>query len=225
VREDMNVELAEELSRRKGRWTGGWQDLAEVIEAIALGLVAVATAWGGYQATQWHGRQAFLYGRSSTIRIEADEQLTLGGQQRLLDISTFNTWIQAESAGDTEVASLYVDRFSPEFRVAFDAWIATDPFENPNALPGPSFMPEYRNPLLEEGEALNERANDLFDKGTEARETAEQYVRLTVILATVLFLIALSQRFRVRNVRVGLLAVAGALFAYDLVALAGLPRL
>jgi hypothetical protein len=140
-------------------------------------------------------------------------------------VSTFNTWIQARSGGDQEVADLYVERFSPEFRAAFDAWLALDPFENPDAPPGPSFMPEYVNPLIEEGEALNDRATDVFDEGTEARETAEQYVRLTVLLATVLFLIALSQRFRVRNVRIGLLVVAGVLFVYDLVAILGLPRL
>ena len=223
--EERNVELAGELSHHRTDSTARWERPTEIVEAIALGLVAVTTAWAGYHAARWDGRQAFLYGRSSTIQIEADEQLTLGGQQRLLDVSTFNTWIQARSAGNHEVARLYVDRFSPEFRVAFDAWVATDPFENPEAPPGPSFMPEYENPQLEEGEALIDRANEVFDKGTEARETSEQYVRLTVILATVLLLIALSQRFKVRNVRIGLLVVAGALFIYDIATIATLPRL
>lgn len=221
----MNVQLAHELAEKEARARGRWENVVEVFEAIALGLVAVATAWAGFQSARWDGRHALLYGRSTTLRIEADENLSLGGQQRLLDVSTFNTWIQARSAGDREVADLYVERFSPEFRAAFDAWLATDPFENPDAPPGPSFMPEYENPLLEEGAALNERARAVFDQGTEARETAEQYVRLTVILATVLFLIALSQRFKVRNVRIGVLVVAGALLVYDIVSIAGLPRL
>ena len=221
----MNVEVAHTLTERGERRSRAWEDVTEIFEAIVLALVAIATAWSGYQAARWDGRQALLYGRSSTIRIQADEKLTLGGQQRLLDVSTFNTWIQAQSRGDTELADLYVRRFSPEFRVAFEAWLATDPLENSGAPPGPSFMPEYENSLLEEGTALNARSTIVFDEGTEARETAEQYVRLTVLLATVLFLIALSQRFRVRGVRIGLLGVAAALFLYDLVALAGLPRL
>jgi hypothetical protein len=220
----MNLEVAHTLSERGARGNRRWEDVIEILEAVALGLVAVATAWSGYQAARWDGRQALLYGNSSTIRIQADEKLTLGGQQRLLDVSTFNTWIQAESRGDTELAELYVRRFSPEFRVAFEAWLATDPFENSGAPPGPSFMPEYENPLLEEGAAMNARATVVFDQGTEARETAEQYVRLTVLLATVLFLIALSQRFRVRGVRIGLLVVAVVVFAYDVVTIAGLPR-
>ena len=221
----MNVEVAHTLTEHNHRRSRRWEDVTEIFEAIALGLVAVATAWSGYQAAQWDGRQALLYGRSSTVRIDADEQLTLGGQQRLLDVSTFNTWIQAEFRGDAELADLYVRRFSPEYRVAFEAWLETNPFENSGAPPGPSFMPEYENALLEEGAALNARANVLFDEGTEARETSEQYVRLTVLLATVLFLIALSQRFKVRGVRIGLLVVAVALFAYDVVSIAGLARL
>jgi hypothetical protein len=224
VREEMNLEVAHTLSERGARGNRRWEDVIEILEAVALGLVAVATAWSGYQAARWDGRQALLYGHSSTIRIEADEKLTLGGQQRLLDVSTFNTWIQAESRGDTELAELYVRRFSPEYRVAFEAWLDTNPFENSGAPPGPSFMPEYENALLEEGAALNARATVVFDQGTEARETAEQYVRLTVLLATVLFLIALSQRFRVRGVRIGLLVVAVVVFAYDVVTIAGLPR-
>jgi hypothetical protein len=220
----MNLEMAHELSEREARSRGKWEDVLEVLEAIALGLVAVATAWAGYQAARWDGRQALLYGRADTIRIEADENLTLGGQQRLLDVSTFNTWIQAKTRGEHELAKLYVRRFSFEYKVAFDAWLKTDPFENPDAPPGPAYMAAYENPQIEEGQALNAEAHETFDEGTEARETAEQYVRLTVLLATVLFLIALSQRFRVRGVRIGLLVVAVGLFAYDLIEIARLPR-
>ena len=52
--------------------------------------------------------------------------------------------------------ALYERRFSPEYKVAFDAWLATDPFSNPEAPPGPSFMPEYVNPQLERGAEMNE---------------------------------------------------------------------
>ena len=222
--EDFNVELAQKLAEREGQ-RRRWEDLTEILEAIALGLVAVATAWSGYQAALWNGRQAFLYGRSETTHVQADEELTLGGQQRLLDITTFNTWIQAQHAGDEELADLYVRRFSPEYRVAFDAWLETDPLENPDAPPGPMFMPEYRNSLIEEGQRLNERAVVLFHEGTEARETSEQYVRITVLLATVLLLIALSQRFKVRNARIGLLGLAVVLFLVSAATIVGLPRL
>ena len=96
------------------------------------------------------------------MRVEADQQLTLGGQQKLLDVTTFNTWIEAKNDHRADLATLYERRFSPEFKVAFDAWLAADPFANPDVPPGPSFMPEYVNPQIEEGEQLNVQATQVF---------------------------------------------------------------
>jgi len=193
--------------------------------AFLLAFVAIATAWSGYQAARWDGHEAELYAQASTIRVRADQVLTLGGQQRLLDVTTFNTWIEARFEGRTELTALYERRFSPEFKVAFDAWLATKPFSNPGAPPGPSFMPEYVNPQLEQGAELNELANRRFEEGTIARSRADDYIRTTVMLATVLFLIALSQRFRVRRVRYGVLGVAGGLMIFGLVTILTFPRL
>jgi hypothetical protein len=225
--EDLNAEIAETLvSSEGGRTTKTrWEETIEIIEALLLAVVAVATAWSGYQAARWDGRQAERYGRASTTRNQADQALTLGGQQRLLDISTFNTWIEAWNEGRDDLAALYERRFSPEFKAAFDAWIALDPLSNPDAPPGPSFMPEYENRLLERGAELNDVSDRLFDEGTNARHQADEYIRTTVVLATVLFLLALSQRFLVRRVRLGVVVLAAALMVYGLVTILTFPRL
>jgi hypothetical protein len=72
---------------------------------------------------------------------------------------------------------------------------------------------------------LNDRASEVFQQGVEARETGEKYVRTTVLLATVLFLIALSQRFSLFKVRAGLLLVAVGLLVLSLVSIATYRRL
>ena len=227
--EDLNAEiaagLAEASDERTERERIRSERLVEILEACVLAVVAVATAWSGYQAARWDGRQAELYAMASTQRVEADQALTLGGQQRLLDVTTFNTWIQFHKEGRHGLAALYVRRFSPEFKVAFDAWTAAHPFSNPDVPPGPGFMPEYVNPQIEHGEALNEQANATFEAGTAARSTADQYIRTTVVLASVLFLLALSQRFRLRQVRIGVLVVAGALMLYGIAAIISFDRL
>jgi hypothetical protein len=46
-----------------------------------------------------------------------------------------------------------------------------------------------------------------------------------VLLATVLFLVAVAQRFKIRNVRRGLLLVASTVMIYALVGVAMYPRL
>jgi len=40
----------------------------EIIEAVILALVAVATAWSGYQAAQWAGKRAERYAKASRLR-------------------------------------------------------------------------------------------------------------------------------------------------------------
>jgi hypothetical protein len=225
--EDLNAEIAETLALSEGDRTtrSRWEETVEIIEAVLLAVVAVATAWSGYQAARWDGRQAERYGMASTTRNQADQALTLGGQQRLLDVSTFNTWIEAQSEGRDDLAALYERRFSPEFKVAFDAWIALDPLSNPDAPPGPSFMPEYENRLLERGTKLNDVSATLFDEGTSARHQADEYIRTTVVLATVLFLLVLSQRFLIRRVRIGIVVLAAALMVFGIVTILTFPRL
>ena len=75
----------------------------------------------------------------------------------------------------------------------------------------------YKNPGLEKASQLNAEAAAMFTEGTEAGETAAKYVRLTVLFALVLFLIAAGQRFRQRPVRISANALAICLLIYALV--------
>ena len=63
----------------------------EIIEALILALVAVATAWSGYQAAQWAGKRAELYAKANRLRVNAEGFATLAGQERIYDSDTFNS--------------------------------------------------------------------------------------------------------------------------------------
>jgi hypothetical protein len=224
--EGSNVEVAQHLSEHEHHLRAEpWQEKVEIVEVIILAIVAIATAWSGYQAARWDGKQAFDYGTSSRLHTEANDASTLGGQQKLLDVSTFNTWVQAKQQGNEQLAALYVKRFSPEYRVAFDAWLKTHPFTNPNAPPGPSFMPEYHNEQTERSVELNAQATEIFDEGTESRETADKYIRQTVLFAMALFLVAIAQRFRYKAVRIAAVGLAGTVALVSLIGVIGLPRI
>jgi hypothetical protein len=195
----------------------------EIGEAILLALVTLATAWSGYQAARWDGHNALHYGEASKYRARATQLSTAGGQQKILDIVTFNTWILAETNGQKKLAALYIRRFSPQYRVAFDAWLKTHPLTNPNAPQGPSFMPQYHNHLARQSVAFNTLASKVFQEGTDAREIADKYVKSTVLLASILFVIALGQRFKFRGVRHALLGAAFVLLVYSVYTLLGYP--
>jgi hypothetical protein len=125
-----------------------------------------------------------------------------------------NAWLQAKAANDPQLQAGLARRFTPEYPSAFQAWLKTDPFTNPAAPAGPGHMPQYRNRHLEEARRLNDQAS-----------AADTYVRVTVLFALVLFLVAVGQRFRVRVVRAGANAVAFGLLAYGLYTVSTLPRL
>jgi hypothetical protein len=212
-------EVAHHLGHGNGHSGGkrGWSEqTVEILEALLLAIVAVATAWSGYQAARFDGRQAHLYGLSSKYRLLATQHATRGGQEQIYDTTTFDFWLQSKTMGDEKAAALFVKRLRPEYRPAFAAWMATDPFHNPKAPAGPIVMPQYHNANLEASAKWEERASAAFEEGTAARETGDKYLRNTVLLATVLFLTALSQRFKVRNVRLGLMAVSGVLLVIAL---------
>jgi len=227
VPEGHNVEAAHALSEHHPSSDSPSRrtEILEIVEVVLLAIVAVATAWSGYQAAKWDGEQAFEYGTSSRLHAQANQVATLGGQQRLLDVSTFNTWIQAHEDGNEKLAALYVKRFSPEYLVAFRAWLKTHPFSNPNAPAGPIFMPEYHNSKAELAAKLDAEGTAAFDQGTRDRDTADRYVRQTVLLATVLFLVAIAQRFRVRGVRIAAGILAATLMVYAVGGVIALPRL
>jgi hypothetical protein len=226
--EGSNIELAHQVHERgetRARHTRRSEYAIEIGEAVLLAIVAVATAWSGYQAALWDGRSAELYGKSSRTRLLATQNETRAGEAQVYDGTTFNFWLGAKLSGDTHLARLYENRFRIEYRPAFRAWLATNPFTNPRAPPGPIFMPQYHNALLEQSRRQNDQASEVFDQGVSARETGDKYVRTTVLLATVLFLIAVSQRFGLPKLRVALLCVALVLLAIALGSISTYPRL
>jgi hypothetical protein len=164
-----------------------------------------------------------LYSAASVVRIQANTAATLGQQRLAADGAMFSAWLEARAADDRQLQAILERRFSPEYRTAFAAWQATEPFTNPDAPPGPGFMPEYHNPQMEQAETLNKQAATREKAGTEARHTAEEYVRATVLFALVLFLVAVGQRFRLRGVRIATIAMASGLFAYGLYQVLTLP--
>jgi hypothetical protein len=223
----MNVEVAHKLSEREkaAREKRRWEEVLEILEVLLLAAAAIATAWSGYQAAKGDGQQSILYADASVDRVQANTAATLGQQRLAADGAMFSAWLQARAANDPQLQAILVRRFSPEYRAAFTAWLATEPFTNPDAPPGPGYLPEYHNPGMEQAEKLNEHAAALEREGTEARHTAEEYVRATVLFALVLFLVAVGQRFRLRGVRIATIALALGLFAYGLHDLGTLPRL
>lgn len=222
-----NIEFAHRLSEYS-EYNVPFQSFAEeaveIAEALVLAIVAMATAWSGYQAALWTGHQAERYGEASKLRVQAEGIENVANQERLYLAATVAEWLKAEARGEKSLADLFERRLLPEFRPAFEAWKKTDPIHKANAPAGPQLMPEYRNSEAEAAVRANDEAAEVFAQGNEARARSDDYVRITVILATILLFTAVGQRFKSQRVREAVLAFSMLLLCFPIYLIIQLPR-
>jgi len=197
--------------------------LLSIAEAVLLSVVAVIAAYSGFAAAKWGTESSLSLAKASATRTKANRAQLNALQIRTLDAVEFNPAFQAYIAHDVTAFRLAVGRLRPGYRVAFNAWLATHPATNPNAPRGPAYMPQYRIPQQAQATALDAKADAFFERGQYAGETGDKYVRTTVFLATVLFLVGISSHFPLRSARYGLIAIASLLLLFSVVTLLGLP--
>jgi hypothetical protein len=222
---DVRREIAEHRKHTAAADTeqDGHDRWLSIVEALLLSLVAVLAAYSGYAAAKWGTESSVTLAKASAERTKANRADTEGIVTRTLDSASFNAWFTAFTSGNANDQRLAEKRMRPGYRPAFNAWMATDPAHNPNAPPGPAYMPQYVIPQDAAAKAHDARADAAFAKGTNAGQTADKYIRATVFLATVLFLVGISGHFRIRQARLGLIAAGGLLLAFAVIQLLSLP--
>jgi hypothetical protein len=194
-------------------------------EALLLALVTIAAAWAGYAAAKWGTESRVEIAQSSTLRNLATRADLEALTTRNFDSSTFNAWFTAYTLGNKQAEAVAIRRFRPAFRVAFNAWIATNPLRNPNAPPGPTYMPQYKLPQQARANALDAAATAKFDEGNHAGEISDNYIRITVFLAAVLFLVGIGSTFKLHQIRYALITFGTVLLVLAVVLLLNEPGL
>jgi hypothetical protein len=221
---DVGKEIGEHQTRTKETGGGDRRDrLLSITEALLLSLVAVLAAYSGYASAKWGTHSSITLAKASALRTKANRADLEGLQIRTLDSVSFNAWFTAFTAGNAKAERLAEKRLRPGYRPAFYAWLATAPATNPNAPPGPSYMPQYVIPQEALSHKDDAQADVAFAQGSSAAATSDKYVRDTVFLATVLFLVGISAHFSLSQARYGLLTVGGLILAFSIVQLLGLP--
>ncbi|GAA1510114.1 hypothetical protein BJ978_001194 [Agromyces terreus] len=163
-----------------------------VVDAVAvflLSTVAVLTAWCGFQSSKWGGEMSIAFSQASSARVQATNFASEARDARGSDQSIWVQWVLATAQSDAELASYIEERFSPEFRVAFDEWDAGG-----REAQGPFVLESYVPPGTEEAADYNARADAKFQAALDNNQRGDNYSILTVLFALVLFLTAMSQR-------------------------------
>jgi hypothetical protein len=205
----------------EGNGHGGSGDrhfrIVQICEAVLLALVTITAAWAGYSAASWNTASRTDIAQSLALRSFASREDLTATSLRNFDASTFNAWYIAYTLDNPQKEAVAERRFRPQFQVAFNAWMATDPLHNPHAPPGPTYMPQYKLPAQTKADALDSAADSKFEAGNHAGTVSDNYVRITVFLAAVLFLIGIGSSWKLHSVRYALITFGSVLLIISIV--------
>ncbi|MCI0456037.1 MAG: hypothetical protein L0Z62_03535 [Gemmataceae bacterium] len=206
---------AVEEEKRK-RWV-------EITCAFVLALATMGSAWCAYQSTLWGGVQTFRLAAAGRAGRGATQHALAALQLRAADAQLALAYTEARGRGDEKLAEFLRERFRPEAKIAFDAWLKTDPFNNPSAPMRPFEMKEYVQSEMQESKRLDEEAARMHNAAHEANQTSDTYVLLTVLFASVLFFGGIGGTFQSRRLRIMVSVIALVLFVVSLIALGSMP--
>lgn len=195
----------------------------DVAATLLLAVAAIATAWATYQSAVWRGNQAEAQSASIAARVESTRQADVANRQVQVDVALFIQWVDAFAQGETELATFYRTRFRDEFEPAFEAWVATQPRQNPDAPPSPFAMTEYELAATVKADELEQEAAAHGLEVQEDIERADSYMLAVVLFAIALFFAALSTKLASRDMRITLLCLGYVLFFGTAVWLATQP--
>ena len=216
------------------------RDRIELLSTIVLAAAVILTAWSAFQAGKWGGVQAVKFSEAGATRTESTRFDTRAGQLVQIDVALYMDWVTAftedvetGSIPDPGTAAAYVPtpgtlsgfvylRMRDEFKPAIEAWLQTDPINNPDAPATPFEMDEYVLAAQEEAVLLQETADLRGVEAREANQNGDNYVLTAVLFAAVLFFTGISSKLDTkwgRRITLGmgfLLLIVGATIVFSL---------
>ena len=148
----------------------------------------VGISYSSYESHLWLGVQTFLLREVNVDSLHTAKEELTQGQHTVIDVMTFTQYSNALIRNEHNLSNFYYSRFTPEMKVAVDAWLATDPLKNPNAPPSPFAMSEYnRTHVLLSQQFANKTSSEL-QQAQQANENSSSYVFLSVLYSSALFI-------------------------------------
>ena len=172
-------------------------DKTDLAYATILGLTVVVSAWCGYQHELWGSAVTFELKAANTAHREFTTAELKERQSNVIDVIAFNGYLGALSNHDQKLEDYYKNSFRPEMKVAFDAWLKTNPLNNTGENATTPFdMPEYLLPL-DSGKVQGflQTADEKSQNADNMSSIASNYVFFTSMYASVSFLVGIGRVF------------------------------
>ena len=187
-------------------------DRVDLAYAAILGLTVVLSAWCGYQHELWGSALTFELKQANTAHREFTTAELKERQSVMIDVIAFTGYLDAVSNHDQKLSDYYKDSFRPEMKVAFDAWIKTDPLNN-GAKTTPFDMPEYQLPSdSDKVQSFLTLADEKSQNADKMSSVASNYVFFTTLYASISFLEGIGRVFVAKKMQIIFLVMGAAIF-------------
>ena len=195
----------------------------EPVVAVLMALTTICTAWCSYESATWTRVSNRLMNESNALERRAAQIEVQGNQALIVHTAMFMELLAAQHAGNEQLASFYAERFPPDVKKAYDAWLAQKPFENRAADAHP-FVPNLYK-VRGTAEAAAARA-DSARRVAEARQAGNrsgQFLANTVLFAAVLFFAGTAGKFEQPRVRLSAVAFGVVVFVFAVIRMLLMP--
>jgi hypothetical protein len=179
--------------------------------ALLMALTTICTAWCSYESAVWI-RVSNRLNESNALERRAAQIEVQGNQALIVHTAMFMELLAAQHAGNEQFASFYAERFPPDVKKAYEAWLAQKPFENRAADAHP-FVPNLYQ-VRGTTEAAAARA-DSVRRVAEARAAGNRSGQY--LANTVLFFAGTAGKFEQPRVRLFATAFGVALFVFAVI--------
>ena len=193
--------------------------LVALLAAIVLGLAAILTAWGSFQAARTGGDVVKAYAEQQALIATANDIYAQSDQASSLEQQFFLTYAINLSEDNQGAVDYLYETMSPELDAAVDWWVdsptATSPFlpENPAYADLPSQV------LLADGIATMDAADAKRVEAEASDAVGNRFGLANVFFAVVLFLAGIATLLSRRPLQMGVLVLSMATLAVGVVIL------
>ncbi len=194
----------------------------ELVIAILLGVVSVATAYASFQAAVYGSVMAGQYTKGQNLSTEAESLYLEANQQFIQDTQLWNRMTELSIEMDSSDPAIAADAqlkfetlnfmsVSEEFAAAI-AWSDEQNQADPDFYTSPFESEDYQDFLFSPWADTQAEATATVAKGDEANTLSDRLTLNTVLFSISLFLLGISALMRQRRTQVVLMSVSLVVF-------------
>jgi hypothetical protein len=213
----------------------------DLFSALVLAAATVLTAWCAFQAAAFLTSSEASRSSATKQRIESTKLSNQAAAFSEIDANLWSEWVRSvldeRAAGDlrsfaadgsyTPVegtkSAFYYRSFRREMRPAFEAWIATRPFDGGDGPAVPFVLPQYVLDSDEQADVRAAASDEDAAASEEDADTALDYVLLGAVSAAGLAVAGLATRFQNARVRAAMIVFSALVIGSVLVGALVLP--